>query len=142
MSHELWVGTKNLREDLRSLRTNLAKVLVQVTHGPENPTKATLGFLIARTAKEAGHDVTVFLVGDGVYLIKDDVLNSVAGVGIGTLKEHFNQVRQANVPIFLSGLSSKGRGVTETDLQGKNAQFALPVKLVELATQSDTMFTY
>ncbi len=115
---------------------------MQVTHGPENPTRATLGFLIAKTSKEAGHEVTIFLAGDGVFLIKDDVINSVAGVGVGSLREHFNAVQQAKVSIFLSGLSSKGRGVTEADLQGKNAQFALPGKLVELATQSDTMFTY
>jgi predicted peroxiredoxin len=120
----------------------MTRVLVQVTHGPEDPTKATLAFLVARTAREAGHDVMIFLVGDAVYLIKDQVLGSVAGVGIGTLKEHYDAVQQAKIPIYLSGLSSKGRGVSESDLQGKNAQFAPPGKLVELATQSNTVFTY
>lgn len=115
---------------------------MQATHGPENPTKATLAFLIARTAKEAGHDVTMLLVGDAVYLIKDEVLASVAGVGVGSLREHFKAVQDAKIPIFISQMSSKGRGVTEADLQGKNAIFVLPPKLVELATQSDTVLTY
>jgi len=120
----------------------MVKVFVQVTHGPEDPTRATLAFLIAKTAKEAGHDVTIMLVGDAVYLLKDEVIGSVAGIGVGTLKEHFNEVRQARIPIFVSRMSSNGRGVTESDLRGKNAEFVLPPKLVELATQSDTVLTY
>ena len=126
----------------RSEKGGLAKVLVQVIHGPEDPTKATLAFLIARTAKEAGHDVSMILVGEAVYLMKDDVLASVAGVGVGSLKAQFEAVRGYNMPIYVSQMSSKGRGVTDLDLRGKNATFVLPPKLVELAVQSDTVLTY
>lgn len=120
----------------------MPKVLVQVTHGPENPTKATIAFLVARTAQEAGRDVTVFPVGEAVYLMKDEVLASVSGVGVGSLKEHFKALHDAAVPIFMSQMSSRGRGVNEADIQGKNASFALPSKLVDLATESDTVLTY
>lgn len=120
----------------------MAKVLIQVTHGPEDPTRATLAFLLATTAKDSGHDVTIFLVGDAAYLIKDEVIASVSGVGVGSLKEHFKAVQDARIPIFISQMSSRGRGVTETDLRGKNATFALPPKLIELATRSDTVLTY
>ena len=118
------------------------KLLIQITHGPEDPTRATLAFLLAKTAKENGHEVTIFLVGDAAYLIKDEVIASVSGVGTGTLKEHFENVRNAGIPIFVSRLSSRGRGVGPADLRGKSATFALPSKLVELATQSDTVLTY
>ena len=120
----------------------MAKVFIQATHGPENPTKATLAFLIARTAKDAGHDVSILLLGDAVYLMKDDVLDSVVGVGVGNLKTHFQAVQEAKIPIYVSQMSSRGRGVTSSDLQGKNATFILPPKLVELAVQSDTVLTY
>ena len=33
------------------------KILVHLTSGPENPTKAALAFLVARTAIEQGHSV-------------------------------------------------------------------------------------
>lgn len=85
--------------------------------------------------------MTILLVGDAMYLLKDEVIGSVAGNGVGTLKEHFNEVGQAEVPIFVSRMSSNGRGVTEPDLRGKNAEFVSPTKLVELATQSDTVLT-
>ena len=48
------------------------KLLVHVTVGPENPTKAALAFLVARTAIEEGNTVTLFLAGDAVQLIKEN----------------------------------------------------------------------
>ena len=46
----------------------MAKILVHIHTGPSDPTKATLGLLVALTAKKKGHDVTVFLAGDAVHL--------------------------------------------------------------------------
>ena len=59
------------------------KILVHITCGPENPTKAALGFLMARTAIEEGHTVTLFLAGDAVQLFRNDVLDNLAGHGTG-----------------------------------------------------------
>lgn len=110
----------------------MAKLLVHITLGPEDPTRAALAFLVAKTAREEGHDVTLFLAGNSVYLIKDEVLNSLVGVGTGNLREFFDFVVKEKIPIYLSGLSSKARGVTEGDLKGKNAEFAMPKTLVKL----------
>jgi predicted peroxiredoxin len=120
----------------------MSKLLVHLTHGPEDPTRATLAFLVAKAAKEEGHDVTIFLGANAVYLIKDSVIESVTGVGTGSLKEHFAFMLQNQVPIYLSGLSSKARGITEADLQGRNAKFADPKTLVRLNLENDRMFTY
>src|SRR5688500_15304746 len=66
------------------------KILVHITNGPENPTRAALGFLVAKTALEEGHEVTLFLAGDGVKLLQDSVLNNLMGVGTGKLREHYD----------------------------------------------------
>ena len=68
------------------------KILIHITQGPENPTKAALGFLIAKTALEEGHTVNLFLAGDAVKLLQDSVLNTFAGVGTGKLREHYNGI--------------------------------------------------
>jgi hypothetical protein len=39
-------------------------------------------------------------------------------------------------------MSAKGRGVTEADLEGKGASFAMPAKLVELTFAADRVLTY
>ena len=118
------------------------KFLVHITHGVEHPTRAALGFLVAKTAIDEGHSVTLFLAGDAVRLLQDSVLNSLTGIGTGKLREHYDAIVKGNGKFYLSGNSSKARGVTEADLKGKPAEFALPNILVRLSLESDKMFTY
>jgi predicted peroxiredoxin len=120
----------------------MGKLLVHITSGPEAPTRAALGLLVARAAIEEGHDVSVFLAGDAVQLIRDPVLDSLAGLGTGSLRESFDAIAVAGGRFFLSGMSSKVRGVTEDDLKGKPAELALPKRLVELAFEADRSLTY
>ena len=44
----------------------MSRLLVHIATGPENPTRAALGLLVAKTALAAGHDVDLFFAGDGV----------------------------------------------------------------------------
>jgi hypothetical protein len=44
--------------------------------------------------------------------------------------------------IYVSGMSGKARGVSEADLAGKPAEFAMPNVLVRLALEHDRVFTY
>jgi predicted peroxiredoxin len=120
----------------------MASILVHITHGPEHPSRAALGFLVAKAASEEGHEVSVFLAGDGVQLIKDPVLDSVTGVGLGSLREHFDALQSSEAPFYVSRLSSNARGVTEEELEGKNAKMASPTDLVRLSLEHDRMFTY
>ncbi len=49
---------------------------------------------------------------------------------------------EVDAEIPLSGMSSKARGVSETDLQGKPAEFAMPNILIRLSLDHDRTFTY
>jgi predicted peroxiredoxin len=118
------------------------KLLVHVTVGPENPTKAALALLVARTAIEEGNSVTLFLAGDAVQLIRDHVLDNLAGLGTGKLREHFDAIVKGGGKFYLSGNSSKARGVTDADIANKSASFALPNVLVKLIIENDKVITY
>ena len=120
----------------------MASVLVHVTCGPENPTKAALGFLVAKAAVDEGHEVTMFLAGDGVQLLRDSVLDTLIGLGTGSLRESYDAVVAAGTRIYASGLSSKARGVSEGDLEGKPVEFAMPTRLIQLALEADRVLTY
>jgi predicted peroxiredoxin len=117
-------------------------ILVHLTSGPENPTRAALAFLVARTASEQGHAVSMFLAGDAVQLLRDATLDSLAGLGTGKLREHYDVIAKAGGRFYLSGMSSGARGVTAADLQGKPAELAPPAVLLKLALENDRMFTY
>ena len=120
----------------------MAKILVHVTHGPEAPTRAALAFLVAKTALDEGHQVTLFLAGDAAQLLRDAVLDNLVGVGTGKLRESYDGIVTSGGRFYVSGLSSKARGVTQTDLDGKPAEFATPSVLVRLALENDRQFTY
>jgi uncharacterized protein len=120
----------------------MAKILVNVTHGPEHPTRAALGFLIAKTALEEGHEVSVFLAGDAVQLLREAVLDGLAGLGTGRLRESYDALAAGGARFYLSGMSSQARGLSEPDLEGKPAELAPPNKLVQLALESDRVLTY
>ena len=122
--------------------TKKIKILVHITNGPENPTRAALGFLVAKTAIEEGHTVTVFLAGDAVKLLQDSDLNTLTGIGTGKLRDHYEAIIKSGSKFYLSGNSSKARGNTEADIKGKPAEFAMPNVLVRLSVESDKMFTY
>lgn len=57
----------------------MGSLLVHITHGPDAPTRAALGFLVAKTAHDRGHDVTVFCSRDAAYLMKDAVVEHTKG---------------------------------------------------------------
>jgi predicted peroxiredoxin len=114
------------------------KLLVHSATGPENPTRAALALLVARTAAEEGHDVRVFLAGDAVHLARDVTATAVQGIGTGNVAEHLAALRGSGVTLHLSGMSSKARGIEG----GDGTELCPPAKLVELATWADTTLTY
>lgn len=98
--------------------------------------------LVARTALSRGHEVSLFLAGDGVQLRRDTVLNALAGLGTGLLREHFGAIVAANGHVCVSGKSIQGRGLMPADLNGKPATLAMPEKRVDLAISAETTLTY
>lgn len=120
----------------------MAKILVHVTQGPENPTRAALAFLVAKSALDEGHSVTLFLAGDAAQLIRDPVIDALAGLGTGRLREHFDALVAGGARFYVSGMSAKSRGVSDADLAGKPMEFAMPNVLVRLSLDHDRMFSY
>jgi uncharacterized protein len=118
----------------------MARILVHLATGPENPTRAALALLVARTAAEEGHEVRVFLAGDAVQLVRSETAEVAAGIGTGSVSEHLDALTQAGAPLFLSGMSSKARGIDAATREG--VELAPPQKLVELAVWAETVLTY
>ena len=116
----------------------MAKLLVHVTCGPENPSKAALAFLVAKAAVDEGHDVTMFLAGDGVQLLRDPVLDALVGLGTGSLRESYDALQEGGANWYVSGMSSKARGFEPDGV----AEAAMPSKLVELSLEADRVLTY
>ncbi len=116
----------------------MARILVHSATGPDDPTRAALALLIAKTAAEEGHEVQVFLAGDGVHLASSETAEATNGLGTGSVAEHLAALQNAGLTVFLSGMSSKARGIEG----GEGFELAPPQKLVELAVWAETTLTY
>lgn len=116
--------------------------LIHIHSGPDQPTKAALGFLVALTAMNEGHEVSLFLAGDGAALITDEALGTVVGLGTGKLRDHFDALAAGSARIHVSGKSAQARGITAEALAGKPAEFAMPARLVQLAAEADVVLAY
>jgi uncharacterized protein len=119
----------------------VAKVLVHLATGPENPTRAALALLVARTALEEGHEVRVFLAGDAVQLARPATASIAQGIGTGSFGEHWEALAEAGVVLHLSGMSSQARGL-DPESVAEGVELAPPQQLVELAVWADSTLTY
>ena len=120
----------------------MSRLLVHIATGPENPTRAALGLLVARTALGAGHAVDVFIAGDGVAVLRPETLDAGQGIGTGSMREHVDALVAGGATLYASGLSSKARGLTADALGGLPVTMAPPDKLIELAFAADRVLSY
>lgn len=81
--------------------SKMAKILAIATHATDDPTKCTLAFITAVGALGAGKEVTIGLVGEGVYVAKETIAKTVHGVGFPPLPELIEKVVKGNVPVFV-----------------------------------------
>jgi predicted peroxiredoxin len=116
----------------------VGKLLIHVTRGPEDPSRAALAFLVGKAAIGEGHEVTYFLAADGVGLLREAVLDSLVGLGTGSLRESYDALVAGGARFYVSGMSSKARGFDPGDV----AEAAMPDRLVQLAFEADRVLSY
>lgn len=77
------------------------RVLIKSAWGSDDPTKAAFAFLHANGLHEAGHEVQIFLLGEGVGLMRSPVSESVVPVGWPPLREILGATVAAGIPIHV-----------------------------------------
>lgn len=118
------------------------KLLVHIITGVENPSRSVLGFLVAKSAIEDGNEVTIFCAGDGVTSLHEITTNEMQGVGLGTLSDHLNVLKDKGAKLYASGKSAQARGITKEQLESMGFTPATPNKLVEIAFEVDSVLIY
>ena len=75
------------------------KLLYVGTHGPDDPTRATMPFHLANGALEAGFEAKILLIGDGAFLMKDGIAAEIKGVAVPPLVDLMRKVTKAGVEL-------------------------------------------
>lgn len=94
----------------------MATFIISGSRGTDDPTMATLPFMAAKTAKEQGHDVVLWLWNEAVTLGRKGVADHVTGVNLTPLKELLAAVQAAGVPIWVCGACAVARQLEAADL--------------------------
>jgi len=104
----------------------MATFIISGSRGTDDPTMATLPFMAAKTAKEQGHDVVLWLWNEAVMLGKKSVADHLTGVNLTPLKELLAAVQAAGVPIWVCGACAVARQIGGGDLVAGASIKAMP----------------
>jgi predicted peroxiredoxin len=115
------------------------KILINNTHGQEDPERATLPFIIGNVAATADQEAVVFLTIEGVWLATKGYADDIRKEGFPPLKEIIQSFVANGGQIWACGACTNPRGITQTDLI-EGAKIVTAANLVEyLASGASTV---
>lgn len=124
-------------EPARSDSKKKLHIMMKSAWGTEDETRATFVFNHGLALAEAGHEVQIFLLGDATVLTRKAVVDAVVPIGWPPLKDTFEKIVAAKIPVYACGACSRARGVTETDVTQWGFKFGNPTIFVGLVEWAD-----
>ncbi len=79
----------------------MAKILLKSAWGSDDPTKASFAFLHGNAFAELGHDVQIFLLGEAVNVMRDEIANAIVPVGWPPLGDTLKETVERRIPIHV-----------------------------------------
>ena len=120
----------------------MSKILTHIHSGPKSKNKRTLGLLVTVTSAKQVHDVSLFLATDTVHALNCKSREEIVGQGTGDVKVHLDAIKDTEIKIWVSGMSAKARGYDDALLNGFDAEFSMPDKLINLSIEADSVLCY
>jgi predicted peroxiredoxin len=94
----------------------MAKILVNATHGKEDPERATLAFVVGNVSASADQETVVLLTIEGVRLATYGYSDDIHKEGFEPLKDVMRKFLDNGGQLWACGACTKPRGITEADL--------------------------
>ena len=79
----------------------MGKLLIVGTYSTDDPTRATMPLVATSGAIDRGHEPGIVFMGEAVYLLKDEIVDSIKGIGFPPLRELWNKALDNGVPIYV-----------------------------------------
>lgn len=94
----------------------MAKLLINCTHGEDDPERATLPFVVGNVAASADQETIVLLTIDGVWLATNGYAGRIHKEGFQPLSDVIRSFVGNGGQIWACGTCTKPRGIGEADL--------------------------
>ncbi len=120
--------------------TEIKRIMIYGTNGPDNPEKATLPFIIANAGFVHDAEVIVMLAGPGVWLAKKGVAEHVLCCKWG-LKELMDKFFEMGGKLLLCSPCLEERGLKKEDMI-EEAEITGAVDALAIAAEADVVLTF
>lgn len=77
------------------------RILLKSAWGSDDPTKACFPFLHANAFVELGHEAQIFLLGEAVNVLRDEVADAIVPVGWPPLRDTLRTTIEHRIPIHV-----------------------------------------
>ncbi len=94
----------------------MGKLMINCTHGREDPERATLAFVVGNVAAAADQEVVILLTIDGVWNATRGYADDICKEGFQPLKDVMQSFVNNGGQIWACGACAKPRGITDKDL--------------------------
>ena len=115
------------------------KLVIMVTHGPDEPELATIPFAMAGAAVASDVDVVLGFQGDGCLLVKKGVAETVQAPEFAPLGELLDTVREMGAELLVCSPCLKKRGLVEDDLVEGSEIVAAGRFVAEIASATNSL---
>ena len=95
--------------------TPIDRVLINCTHGADDPERATIAFILAATASKSA-ETAVFLTADAATLCVKGGAGAIAAPGYEPLRDLMAQFLSNGGRMWLCPACAKARGIVASDL--------------------------
>lgn len=94
----------------------MPRFMAQITHGRDDPERATLPLIVANVAASADQEVIVLLTIEGVWLATKGYADEIHHEGMPPLREVLASVLANGGEVWACGACTKPRGISDDDL--------------------------
>ena len=118
-----------------------SRILVNATHGREDPERATLAFVVGNVAASADQQAVVLLTIDGVWLATRGYADEIHKEGFPPLGDVVRSFVANGGEIWACGTCAKPRGITDADLR-EGARIVTAAMAVEFMAQGAATLSF
>ena len=125
----------------------MGKYLIIANSGPEDPNRATVPFLTAKALVEKGHEVSIWLYNNAVYLLPEGVPINIQAPGLPNLEDLLLFLTMTkNIPIYIGVSCAIGRGLVSEEHEAICSficgELGTPSQLADLIVEADNVIGF
>jgi predicted peroxiredoxin len=117
------------------------KLVIMVTHGPDEPELATIPFVMAGAAVASDVDVVMGFQGEGCLLMKQGVAEAIEVPSFTPVRELLKTIREFGGKLLVCTPCLKNRGLTQEDLV-EGAEMVAAGRFVAEVTSATNCLVY